>query len=324
MRNVPADATYFTKVVEPGETIIEVLERVAPQADAAIVLATPDDVGQLYTGQEKIEPINPNRARENVWMECGWFWGRLGRSRTLLFVKDGVEVPSNMGANFQFRYKNNPAEKGAQLEAFIKGLDTLKPDSVTELLYISSTPVEAPKQWDQIHQAAVTNIVITGIAMRTVVQTALSQILCYMEEKPELRLRFLVVDPKYAKENGKILTKIHGRDAVQANHRFFSDLLDTLNDNENQETLRRIDLGLYPGFPTFSAVAADGGDWGSEMIVQTFLPGAGNHNYPRFKLRRRCRDGAYDNYWRAVKFMQKESHFIQTETLATLVQEIAA
>ncbi len=36
------------------------------------------------------------RARENVWVEVGWFWGRLGRQRIFLWLEDEVPLPSDL------------------------------------------------------------------------------------------------------------------------------------------------------------------------------------------------------------------------------------
>ena len=36
------------------------------------------------------------RARENVWVEVGWFWGRLGRERVFLWLKDEIKLPSDL------------------------------------------------------------------------------------------------------------------------------------------------------------------------------------------------------------------------------------
>lgn len=76
-------------------------EDLASEVSAAIVIVTADDIGGFarIKGDEavpatelKLEP----RARENVWVEVGWFWGRLGRERIFLWVKDKIELPSDL------------------------------------------------------------------------------------------------------------------------------------------------------------------------------------------------------------------------------------
>jgi Predicted nucleotide-binding protein containing TIR-like domain len=71
------------KFDEPGATIPEKLERAGARVDAAIALATPDDFGGETSDRSSVW----ERARQNVWLEIGWFWGRLGRSRVLVLPK---------------------------------------------------------------------------------------------------------------------------------------------------------------------------------------------------------------------------------------------
>ena len=76
-----------------GRALPEKFEQLALQVDAAIALVTPDDVGGL---RRDTRQRMHGRARQNVWVEVGWFWGRLGRARVLLVGKRGVEVPSDL------------------------------------------------------------------------------------------------------------------------------------------------------------------------------------------------------------------------------------
>jgi predicted nucleotide-binding protein len=77
---------------EGSETLIEKLERVAANAGFAIVLLTGDDVG----GPANIDPdqLQP-RARQNVVLELGYFFGRFGRERVVALYEHGVELPSD-------------------------------------------------------------------------------------------------------------------------------------------------------------------------------------------------------------------------------------
>jgi hypothetical protein len=60
-------------------------ERFASSVDGAIALLTPDDTGGLAENPAATAP----RARENVWVEVGWFWGHRGRGKLLLLRKGG-------------------------------------------------------------------------------------------------------------------------------------------------------------------------------------------------------------------------------------------
>ena len=80
---------------QPNEGLIAILdkfEREAKKADFAIALLTPDDVGAPKDETNSLKP----RARQNVVLELGYFWGRLGRKRLCVLYKEGVELPSDM------------------------------------------------------------------------------------------------------------------------------------------------------------------------------------------------------------------------------------
>jgi hypothetical protein len=77
--------------IAPGHTMPQKFEDLGRSADGAIVLATPDDIGGS-AADGRIEA----RARQNVWLELGWFWGRLGKSRTLLVLKGDTVIPSDL------------------------------------------------------------------------------------------------------------------------------------------------------------------------------------------------------------------------------------
>lgn len=85
-----------------AESVPNVFEGLASKVSAAIAIVTADDVGgfarRTDSDQERSAlqlRLSP-RARENVWVEVGWFWGRLGRERVFLWLKDDVEVPSDL------------------------------------------------------------------------------------------------------------------------------------------------------------------------------------------------------------------------------------
>lgn len=87
----------------PTEPIPVKFERFAGTVAGAIALVTPDDFGGL--ARESGAP----RARENVWIEIGWFWGRRGRGSLLLLRKDGVGIPSDLGNVETCDYSGDPA-----------------------------------------------------------------------------------------------------------------------------------------------------------------------------------------------------------------------
>jgi predicted nucleotide-binding protein len=75
-----------------GKTIIEKLEKYAATTAFAVIIATGDDVGRSATDPED---ANRPRARQNVVLELGYFYGLLGRNNVVLLFDPGVERPSD-------------------------------------------------------------------------------------------------------------------------------------------------------------------------------------------------------------------------------------
>ena len=92
VENFGIEATILHEQANRGQTIPEKFEEHASEAGFAIILLTPDDVG---ASKDKIKDLKP-RARQNVVLELGYFWGRLGRGRVCVLHKGGVELPSDM------------------------------------------------------------------------------------------------------------------------------------------------------------------------------------------------------------------------------------
>ena len=86
------DAIILDEQVSRGQTIIEKLEQKASNADFAIVLLTPDDMG---APKDKLDELKP-RARQNVVLELGYFLRGLGRERVCVLHKEKVELPSDI------------------------------------------------------------------------------------------------------------------------------------------------------------------------------------------------------------------------------------
>ena len=73
---------------DQGRTIIEKFEQYA-QANFAVALFTPDDVGGL--AEDSLQP----RVRQNVVFEFGYFIGKFGRDRVCALVEGDPEIPSD-------------------------------------------------------------------------------------------------------------------------------------------------------------------------------------------------------------------------------------
>jgi predicted nucleotide-binding protein len=74
---------------DQGRTIIEKFEAHST-VGFAVILMTGDDEGRKCGS-----PTLNKRARQNVIFECGYFVGKLGRSRVMTLVEDGLETFSD-------------------------------------------------------------------------------------------------------------------------------------------------------------------------------------------------------------------------------------
>jgi predicted nucleotide-binding protein len=84
----------LTEEPNEGQTILEKFEAKALDAGFAVVLLSPDD---RAAGPEEDEtPPLPNRARQNVILELGYFMGKLGRKRVAPLYREGTELPSDI------------------------------------------------------------------------------------------------------------------------------------------------------------------------------------------------------------------------------------
>lgn len=77
-----------------GRTILEKLEANTEDVGFAVVLLQADDYGRGPDEQDW--PGDPNRARQNVILELGFFVGKIGRARVAALVEPSVEQPSDI------------------------------------------------------------------------------------------------------------------------------------------------------------------------------------------------------------------------------------
>lgn len=85
------EAIILHEKASSGRTIIEKIEHYS-DVGFAIVLYTPDDVGNVKT---KAEALN-RRARQNVVFEHGYLIGRLGRENVAALVTGHLELPNDI------------------------------------------------------------------------------------------------------------------------------------------------------------------------------------------------------------------------------------
>ncbi|NMC43165.1 MAG: nucleotide-binding protein [candidate division Zixibacteria bacterium] len=85
----------------------------------AVVLLTPDD-----EGRSKNDELLQSRARQNVLIELGYFWGKLTRRRTHAIYVKGVEIPTDWENVIYTLFD----EAGAWKQALFKELKEVWPD----------------------------------------------------------------------------------------------------------------------------------------------------------------------------------------------------
>lgn len=100
-----------------GLSLPEKFEQLAARADGAIAIATPDDSVISPDGAS-----GASRARQNVWLELGWIWGRLGRGKVMLLSKGKLEHPSDIQGLEYYNYTSNPIEASESIRSFIAQL----------------------------------------------------------------------------------------------------------------------------------------------------------------------------------------------------------
>ena len=76
-----------------GRALLEKFEQEADEVGYAVVIALPEDRG---AGPGEPHPAEPNRARQNVILEVGYFMGLLGRDRVTVLYQQPLELPSDL------------------------------------------------------------------------------------------------------------------------------------------------------------------------------------------------------------------------------------
>lgn len=107
------DVVIMQQQAGRSRTFIEKFEQEAKPCNAAIALLTPDDIIH-EEGEECGQP------RPNVVFELGWFAGKYGRHRTLMVVREGTKIPSDLFGIELIFFRKNVDEKIQQLEKEIK------------------------------------------------------------------------------------------------------------------------------------------------------------------------------------------------------------
>lgn len=113
LRRWDLEPLILDQIPSEGQTIIEKLEQTIDQANFAVVLATPDDIG-YRAGHEGEAAF---RARQNVVLELGMMLSKLGRQRVAILMKqqDNMERPSDIQGLLYIPFKDAVTDGGVLL-----------------------------------------------------------------------------------------------------------------------------------------------------------------------------------------------------------------
>ncbi len=103
--------------VEGSLSLPEKFDKVTENVLGAIALMTPDDLGG--TALDVKANIQSPRARQNVVIEIGWAWGKLGRSKCLILNRGQIEIPSDLSGAELHTFKETPEECTEIIRQFI-------------------------------------------------------------------------------------------------------------------------------------------------------------------------------------------------------------
>lgn len=112
------DAVVMQERAGQSRTLIEKFEEEASKCNAAIALITPDDC--VRVAEHAYE-----QPRPNVIYELGWFAGKHGRNRTLMIVREGATIPSDLEGIERIQFSNQIAE---QLLALRREINAWRPE----------------------------------------------------------------------------------------------------------------------------------------------------------------------------------------------------
>lgn len=114
LRRWDLEPLILDQLPSEGQTIIEKLEKHTNEANFAVVLATPDDIG-FRDGHEDEKAY---RARQNVVLELGMMLSKLGRKNVAILLKhqENMERPSDIQGLIYIPFKDSVTD-GAVLLA---------------------------------------------------------------------------------------------------------------------------------------------------------------------------------------------------------------
>ncbi|MCC6584714.1 MAG: nucleotide-binding protein [Chitinophagales bacterium] len=114
-------AEVMKEFISFGSTLPEKWELFSKDATGVIILATPDDIAKLDSESDTFK----KRARQNVWLEYGYFWGKFEtRKKTLLLIKKTkrqvLDIPNDVLGIEYYTWQNSILEIKNEIQQFNK------------------------------------------------------------------------------------------------------------------------------------------------------------------------------------------------------------
>jgi predicted nucleotide-binding protein len=113
LRRWDLDPLILDQLPSEGQTIIEKLEKYTGEANFAVVLATPDDIGYRNGHEDE----KATRARQNVVLELGMMLAKLGRKNVAILLRqqENMERPSDIQGLIYIPFKDSVKDAGLLL-----------------------------------------------------------------------------------------------------------------------------------------------------------------------------------------------------------------
>lgn len=108
LQNLDLIPIILNELPNRSMTVIEKFEKHSEEVGYAVVLLSPDDLGNVKSKKDELN----FRARQNVIFELGYFIAKLGRSRVCALHKDEVEILSDVSGVLYTKFEG----KGWKLE----------------------------------------------------------------------------------------------------------------------------------------------------------------------------------------------------------------
>lgn len=295
-----------------GDTVSDSVDRLSLACDLAIILATQDD---FVLNERNGDIVKSPRTRENIWIEYGYFWAKLGISRTLLIADKKIDIPSDI-SGYYIGFDHSIKEVKQEIAKHIRSLKNAKLANLTEILYLNNSKDRLSRDWRELQQLSSSKLVITGISFGNL-RTDIPVILRKMKKNKQLQLTIIALDPFFMKQNLRLFKDLHGEKSFEDNLSFFITLHESIQKNTGKKVYTdsikpRFNLKLFSGYFSGATVYCEDSFGSSHMIFNPFIYQARDrqNDYVRFRLKKRSTTGAFASIYSSLQVQMRKSKSI--------------